>query len=86
MIGKILPDKRQKSLMVTYISCGIVRAKTARGGISRNFWFQDETGNTNTERSNRFSGFSCEIVLTLRALRILYPYIIPNCSITLRYQ
>ena len=38
-----LPDKRQKSLMVTYISCSIVWEKAARRGVSRNFWLQAET-------------------------------------------
>ena len=40
MIRKIMPDKRKKRLMVTYISCGIVWAKRAREGVSRNLWWK----------------------------------------------
>ena len=71
MIGKILPDKRQKSLMVTYISPVASFEQKQQKEMSA------ETSGFKRKRESsvldRLSDFRCEIVLTLRALRILIP-------------
>ena len=54
MIGTIMPDKRQESLMVTYIFWDIVRAKTVRGGVCRNFWFHAKTAGLSIRSFLRF--------------------------------
>ena len=62
--------------MITYISCGIVRVKTAIGGVSKNLWFQVkiDRGGRGGSVLHRFSDFSCEIVLTLRSHCILIKF------------
>ena len=54
MIGTIMPDKRQESLMVTYIFWDIIWAKTARGGVCRNFWFHAKTAGLSIRSFLRF--------------------------------
>ena len=80
---KIMSDKRKKRLMVTYISCGIVWAKTARAGVSRNLWFQAKM-----KGGQYYIVSPIQFHLWNRAYiaGTSHSYIIPNCSLKLQYQ
>ena len=87
MIRKIMPDKRKKRLMVTYISCGIVWAKRAREGVSRNLWWKWK--NENERRGGQHYIVSpIQFHLWNRAYIVgtSHLYITPNCSIKLQRQ